>query len=163
MTKHLVNDRGRSETDPWSWPMAFTEDVRSWGRVHKAVHDSVLGVLETDASLSAPNRSEAMVWTDRSEIYRDLSDPGFGTIIDFGPFDALDQNSLVRETIASAKEGQRILGILRTQSGMEGGAEVGGADSPKLPNDPGSAGSIGKAWMFGALLGAAALYLSTRD
>jgi hypothetical protein len=164
MAKHLVNDKGQTEAEPWTFPAAFTSDVQSWGRVHKSVHDAVSAVTQTGSSAAAPNREEALVWIDESEKYRDLSNPGlgFGTILDFGPFDALDQNALVMETIASAKEGQRLLGVLRAQAGLTGGEEVGGAVNNPLPPEP--PGDV-KMFVGGAVVAGLGLlaYLATRD
>lgn len=152
MATQLVNDKKQTESDPWSWPSAFTSDVQSWGRVHKSVHDSLAGIAAGSEAANTANITEVMAWLNASQKYTDLANPGlgFGMILDFGPFDALDQNGLVMETIASTKEGQRLLGILRSQLNIEGGEEVGGLD-----NEPAPQGDV-KLFMGGAVVAALA-------
>lgn len=152
MATQLVNDKKQTESEPWNWPWAFTSDVQSWGRVHKAVHDALAGIAGGSEAASTPNITEAMAWLADSQKYTDLANPGlgFGMILDFGPFDALDPNGLVMETIGSTKEGQRLLAILRSQLNMEGGEEVGGLD-----NEPAPQGDV-KLFVGGAVVAALA-------
>jgi hypothetical protein len=160
MADLLVNDKGANETDPWPGGMgifAVTTDVQSWARVLKSVRESVQGVLKSSPGL--PNAGEAEVWVEETEKYSDLANPGlgFGALFDFGPFDALDQNALVMETIANAKEGQRLLGVIRSQAGVEGGEDVGGTenvDSKHIKPESDASMFIGGAVVAG-LVGAA--------
>jgi hypothetical protein len=112
----------------------------------------VAGIAGGSEAASTPNITEVMAWLNTSQKYTDLANPGlgFGMIMDFGLFDAFDQNGLVMETIASTKEGQRLLGILRSQLNMEGGEEVGGLD-----NEPAPQGDV-KLFMGGAVVAALA-------
>lgn len=165
MATLLVNDKGANESDPYPGGfgiLAIASDVASWGRVHKSFRDSVLGVIQSQEGL--PNAAEAGVWAEQSEKYSNLAMPGLGfeMIVDFGPFDALDSNSLVHETIASAKEGQRLLGLLRRQADIEGGDDTGGAENVKAPGGDASmfAGGAVVATIVGA--GLAAWYFTKK-
>ena len=132
MATELTNDKGATESKPFEW-FAGAGDLSSWGRVHKSIRDSVVGVLESsDGQL--PNGPEAGAWAEASEKYASLAVPGLGfeMLYDFGT-DAIDQEGILLETIASAKEGQRLLGILRQQSGIEGGDDSAGAEHSPLP------------------------------
>lgn len=142
MADLLVNDKGANEADPYPGGlgiMAITSDVQSWARVLKAVRDSVMGVLASSGK-SLPNGPEAQKWVEDSEKYADLATPGLGfeALYDFGLFGASDQNGLVHETISEAKEGQRLLKILRGQAGFEGGDDVGGVENIKAPSSDAS-------------------------
>jgi len=152
MATQLVNDKKQTESEPWTWPWAFTSDVQSWGRVHKAVHDALAGIAGGSEAANTPNITEAMAWLADSQKYTDLANPGlgFGMVLDFGPFIAIDPNGLVMETIGSTKEGQRLLAILRSQLNMEGGEDVGGLD-----NAPAPAGDV-KLFVGGAVVAALA-------
>ena len=132
MATQLKNDKGATEADPYEW-FAGTGDLQSWGRVHKSIRDSVVGVVESSGG-HLPNGPEAASWASHSEKYSNLSNTGLGfeMLADFG-FDAMDQAALVEETIDSAKEGQRLLGILRGQAGIEGEDDSAGAESVQAP------------------------------
>lgn len=128
----LTNDKGKTESDPFDY-YAGRGDLQSWGRVHKSIRASVGGVLNS-TSQALPNAGEARQWVEVSEKYSDLAIPGLGFeyLYNFGS-DGLDQAAIVEETIDSAKEGQRLLGILRGQAGIEGGEDSSGVDPAPQP------------------------------
>ena len=124
----LTNDKGKTESDPYDY-FAGGGDVASWGRVHKSISDSVSSVLSSEGEL--PSRGEAVAWVEQGGRYSDLSNVGLGFegMADFGA-DWFNSEGIIKDTIGSAREGERLLGLLRKQAGIPGGSTTGGTDNP---------------------------------
>lgn len=124
----MTNDKGKTESDPFDY-YAGGGDVASWGRVHKSISDSVSSVLSSEGAV--PSRGEAVAWVGSSGKYSDLSNVGLGFegMSDFGS-DWFNSEGIIKDTIDSAREGKRLLGLLRKQAGVPGGESTGGTDNP---------------------------------
>lgn len=139
------NDRNHTEEEPFRW-FASTGDVESWGRVHKAIWDAVNNVTASLGAPDWPSYGEARSWLETSQRYSDLSDVGVADIWEFGGMGTGNMDQIVGETIASAKEGKRLLGQLRDQGEIPGGDDAGGSGDDR----PTEAGKDFRLFMSGA-------------
>jgi len=127
----LTNDKNKTESDPYDY-YAGGGDGASWGRVHKSISDSVSNVLSSEGVMLS--RGEAAAWVEGSKKYSDLSNVGLGFegVSDFG-VDWFNSEGIIKDTIDSAREGERLLGLLRTQANIPGGSATGGTENPPPP------------------------------
>lgn len=144
----LKNDKGYSEDDPCGF-FCTVYDVESWGRVHMAVRAAVGQLLQSGDDFGA-ERGPAQAWYEDSEKYDGLANTGLGfsTLADFG---VAGNEELVMQSIASTKEGKRILGVLRGIAGVQGGDDIGG-----VAEEPSTVGKEIRIFGAGAALAALA-------
>lgn len=136
----LTNDLKKTESDPYNWP-ASRSDLVSWGRLHKNVRDALVrDIKAAQGEADTETVAAAYQWVDDSDKYSELADPGlgFGMIGEWGPF--AETGDIVRETVASAKEGRRLHELIRDQAGIEGEG-VGGVTDNK-PEEPSTLGTF---------------------
>jgi len=157
----LTNDKGNTESNPYDY-YAGGGDIASWGRVHKSISDSVSSVLSSEGEL--PSRGEAGAWVEASEKYSDLSNVGLGFegMADFGA-DWFNSEGIIKDTIDSAREGKRLLGLLRRQAGIPGGSTTGGTDNPPPQPSRDVKAFVGGAVVLGLAYGVWRVSLGLKD
>lgn len=129
MADPLINNRGNTEHDPCEFVVCTAGDVTSWAALHKGFRDKVVQLLPS--MTAGPLKSEVEGWASESEKYSDLSG-GISSLWDFGITLNAD---LIEQIISDAKEGRRLLGLMREQLNLPGGEDVGAAEGTEDRDD----------------------------
>lgn len=161
----LKNDKGFTPSNPYSWGFASVSDVESWGRLHASQRSAVGALLEPAGDM--PGIEEVQSWWESSGRFDDLQNVGLGfeMLWDFGAMPQTNA-SIVEQTVGSALASEKYLAQLRqfVGSAVDQGGTTPGATNEDVPTEgkDSEPTRVGKAWVWGAALGALAVIFARR-